>query len=71
MKCKHGATIGQLSSDALFYLRSRGIYPETARQMLIYAFASEMVERIGIVPLRNLLEAFLSMHLPGGEEVNP
>lgn len=71
VKCKHGATIGQISSDALFYLRSRGICPETARQMLIYAFASEMVERIGIVPLRDLLEAFLSVHLPGGEEASP
>jgi Fe-S cluster assembly protein SufD len=46
VKCSHGATIGQLDETALFYLRSRGIGPDEARQMLTFAFASEMVDEV-------------------------
>ena len=46
VKCTHGATIGQLNQESIFYLRSRGIGPETARRMLIHAFAGEIIERI-------------------------
>jgi len=46
VKCTHGATIGQLNSESIFYLRSRGISPETARRMLIHSFAGEIIERI-------------------------
>jgi Fe-S cluster assembly protein SufD len=46
VKCTHGATIGQLNPESIFYLRSRGIGPETARRMLIHAFAGEIIERI-------------------------
>ena len=46
VKCTHGATIGQLNEESIFYLRSRGIGPETARRMLIHAFAGEIIERI-------------------------
>jgi Fe-S cluster assembly protein SufD len=46
VKCTHGATIGQLDEESIFYLRSRGISPETARRMLIHAFAGEIIERI-------------------------
>ncbi len=46
VKCTHGATIGQLNKESIFYLRSRGIGPETARRMLIHAFAGEIIERI-------------------------
>ena len=46
VKCTHGATIGQLNDESIFYLRSRGIGPETARRMLIHAFAGEIIERI-------------------------
>ena len=55
VKCTHGATIGQLSDEALFYLRSRGIPQEKARQMLIYAFAGEIIDRIHCEPLRREL----------------
>jgi len=55
VKCTHGATIGQLSDEAIFYLRSRGIPPEKARQMLIYAFAGEIIDRIQYEPLRREL----------------
>jgi len=59
VKCTHGATVGQLSDEALFYLRARGIGLENARRMLIRAFASDMVERIGIEPVRAALEEML------------
>ena len=45
VKCTHGATVGQLDDDAIFYLRSRGIGEEAARSLLTYAFASDVVER--------------------------
>jgi len=46
VKCTHGATIGQLNEESIFYLRSRGIGPERARRMLIHSFAGEITERI-------------------------
>jgi Fe-S cluster assembly protein SufD len=46
VKCTHGATVGQLNEESVFYLRSRGIGPEAARRMLIHAFAGEIIERI-------------------------
>jgi Fe-S cluster assembly protein SufD len=55
VKCTHGATVGQLSDEAIFYLRSRGIPLEKARQMLIYAFAGEIIDRILCEPLRREL----------------
>ena len=56
VKCSHGATIGQLDEDAIFYLRSRGIGRAAARQVLTRAFAGEVVERIRLEPLRLQLE---------------
>ncbi len=46
VKCTHGATIGQLDDDAYFYMRARGINKEKARKLLIYAFASEVIDKI-------------------------
>jgi Fe-S cluster assembly protein SufD len=46
VKCTHGATIGQLNDESIFYLRARGINLQTARRMLIHAFAGEIIERI-------------------------
>jgi Fe-S cluster assembly protein SufD len=46
VKCTHGATVGQLNDESIFYLRSRGLSPETARRMLIHAFAGEIIARI-------------------------
>jgi len=59
VKCTHGATVGQLREDALFYLRSRGIPLEEARALLTYAFASEVLERITVEPVRVGLEQLL------------
>ncbi len=69
VKCTHGSTVGQLDEDAVFYLRSRGIGLEAARSLLTYAFASELVERIPVEPVRRDLEEFLFSRLPGGEVV--
>jgi Fe-S cluster assembly protein SufD len=55
VKCTHGATIGQLNDESIFYLRSRGISTETARRMLIHAFAGEIIERIQCEPAREEL----------------
>ncbi len=55
VKCTHGATVGQLSDDSIFYLRARGIGAETARRMLIHAFAGEIIERIRCAPAREEL----------------
>ncbi|MHB8519600.1 MAG: Fe-S cluster assembly protein SufD [Limisphaerales bacterium] len=46
VKCTHGATVGQLNEESIFYLRARGIGLETARRMLIHAFAGEIIDRI-------------------------
>jgi len=56
VKCTHGAAIGQLDEDAIFYLRARGLTYLEARDMLIHAFAGEILERVKIEPLRRALE---------------
>ncbi len=56
VKCTHGATIGQLNDESIFYLRSRGIGTETARRMLIHAFAGEIIERIQCESAREELD---------------
>jgi Fe-S cluster assembly protein SufD len=66
VQCKHGATVGQLSQDALFYLRSRGIGGEQARRLLVYAFAREMAEKVGSPDLRRALSDALASSY-GGE----
>jgi Fe-S cluster assembly protein SufD len=59
VRCTHGATIGQLDEEALFYLRARGIDKTAARDLLIYAFARDVIERIGIPAIRAYLEEAL------------
>ena len=65
VKCTHGATVGQLDEDALFYLRARGLGLEQARNVLIHAFASDLLNRIAIAPIREQLEDLLLAQLPG------
>ncbi|MFN7986474.1 MAG: Fe-S cluster assembly protein SufD [Thermoanaerobaculia bacterium] len=55
VKCTHGSATGRLDGDALFYLRSRGFSPEQARSVLTLAFASEIVDRVPLEPLREHL----------------
>ena len=56
VKCTHGATIGQLNDESIFYLRTRGISQDNARRMLIHAFAGEIIERIKCEPAREGLD---------------
>ncbi|MBW3636274.1 MAG: Fe-S cluster assembly protein SufD, partial [Armatimonadetes bacterium] len=63
VKCTHGATIGQLDEDALFYLRARGIPEIAARNILIRAFANEVLDGIPVEDLREKLEAMLLTRL--------
>jgi Fe-S cluster assembly protein SufD len=67
VKCTHGATIGQLNEESIFYLRARGIGAETARRMLIHAFAGEIIERIRHRPAREELDRLMWERL----EANP
>jgi Fe-S cluster assembly protein SufD len=56
VKCAHGATVGQLDVDEVFYLKSRGLSDSAARNLLTYAFGAEVIERIPVASLRNRLE---------------
>ncbi len=59
VKCKHGAAVGQLEDEAVFYLKSRGIGSERAQSILSYAFASEVVETVDLEPLKHFLNEIL------------
>ena len=61
VKCKHGATIGQLDADVLFYLRSRGIAVEDARRLLIHAFASEIIDSVKTDAVRSQIGGCLGL----------
>jgi len=65
VKCKHGSTTGQLDANALFYLRSRGIGEAEARGLLTWAFASDLVRKLEIEPLRRAVGRHLQARLPG------
>lgn len=60
VKCAHGATVGQLDPDHIFYLRSRGLSEAAARNLLTYAFAAEIVDRIPVGSLRARLEELVT-----------
>ena len=63
VKCTHGATIGQVEGDALFYLRSRGIDEVSARKLLLFAFASECLDRMKPGPIRKHVEGLIDQCL--------
>ncbi len=64
VKCTHGATVGQLSQDALFYLRARGIGRDEARDLLVRAFAADVTDRAAFEPARAELGRLLDLALP-------
>ncbi|MGH9047844.1 MAG: SufB/SufD family protein, partial [Acidimicrobiales bacterium] len=66
--CAHGASVGRLDADALFYLRSRGIPERRARGLLVHGFAAQMIERLGIDPLRLGVQKMITARL-GLDEV--
>lgn len=55
VRCSHGVSVGQLDQDALFYLQTRGIKPNAARQILIYGFVNAMIEAVAVPSLRTFL----------------
>ena len=59
VKCTHGATIGAMDADAIFYLRTRGLDTATARRMLLHGFAGEIVERVRHDDVREELDALV------------
>ena len=69
VKCSHGATVGQLDKDALFYLLTRGIDPETARDILTYAFAADVISRLSIAAIRQRLERVVAGRLPDSDSI--
>ncbi|MCH8151752.1 MAG: Fe-S cluster assembly protein SufD [Planctomycetes bacterium] len=69
VKCTHGATIGQIDENAMFYLRSRGLSEPAARGLLVYAFASEAIDRIQPQLLRSQLRQRLFDWLPEGHRL--
>ena len=66
VKCTHGATVGQIDDEAIFYLRSRGIPEVSARALLLYAFAGDMLQRMKVEPIRRHLERLVSQWVPQG-----
>ncbi|MEO6886998.1 MAG: Fe-S cluster assembly protein SufD [Jatrophihabitantaceae bacterium] len=65
VKCTHGAAVGQLDEHALLYLRSRGLTESGARALLVYGFIHEMLDRIGLVPLREHVQTLLERRSAG------
>jgi Fe-S cluster assembly protein SufD len=65
VKCNHGSTIGQLEEEPLFYLQSRGIGEEDARNLLVYAFASQIVDRMKVESVSKHIRRVLFERMPG------
>lgn len=65
VKCSHGATVGQLDDEALFYLRARGIGETNARMLLQYAFAAEVIKEIKIEELKIQIDDMVKKRLHG------
>jgi Fe-S cluster assembly protein SufD len=64
VKCTHGATVGQLDPEMLFYLRARGLGFDEARGLLIRGFAGDIINRIKVAALRERLDAELTARIP-------
>ena len=65
VKCSHGATVGQLDNEALFYMKQRGISHADAKLLLMFAFAAEVTSKINIEPLRLSIEDMIKRRLRG------
>jgi Fe-S cluster assembly protein SufD len=63
VKCTHGATIGQLDDEAIYYLRTRGVPKAVAQRMLVHAFAGEIIDRIQHDVIREELDETVWAHL--------
>ncbi len=65
VKCTHGATVGRLDSEALYYLCARGVGPKDAGRMLTHAFAGEIIQKVAFRPLREHIDNFVFDYLEG------
>lgn len=65
VKCSHGATVGRINDEALFYLQARGINEKEARLMLMFAFAHEVLAEIKIEKLRDVIDQLVNKRLRG------
>jgi Fe-S cluster assembly protein SufD len=70
VKCTHGATVGQLDEDQVFYLRARGIGEIEARDMLTFAFAGDVIDRVHVESLRSQLHGLVHRLLHEGRIAN-
>jgi Fe-S cluster assembly protein SufD len=65
VKCSHGATVGQIDDNALFYIKSRGISEYNAKLLLMYAFAADVINKITITPLKERIDDLVKKRLRG------
>lgn len=65
VKCNHGSTVGQLDENALFYMRARGINPDEARMLLMFAFVHDVLDNVRIEPLKDRLQLLIERRLRG------
>ena len=65
VKCSHGATVGQIDEEAMFYLRSRGISLAEARMVMMFGFAHDIVQRVKLEPLRVKIDDLIDKRLRG------
>lgn len=65
VKCSHGATVGQLDSDALFYMMQRGICERTAKMLLMYSFVGQVISHISLPALKTRIEDLVTRRLKG------
>jgi Fe-S cluster assembly protein SufD len=70
VKCTHGAAVGQLDEDAMFYLQARGLTPAAARELLLHAFVAEVLDDISVAELRGRIEQRVFERLAGNLEAN-
>jgi hypothetical protein len=70
VKCTHGATTGEIDPGGLFYLRARGVPEDTARALLAWAFAAEVINEVPVASLRTHLARRILAQLPGAERLD-
>ena len=64
VRCTHGATIGQVDREQLFYLMSRGLSRAEAERLIVRGFFTDILDRINLVPVREALSAVLEARIP-------
>ena len=63
VKCSHGCTIGRLDEEGMFYMRSRGIPEKMARNLLVHAFAMDILDHIKLAPVRQYIDQLIEERL--------